>query len=283
VVTPTKEGYQFSPASQSVTIADANKEVIDFTATAGYTISGKVTVTGVGLSGVTMTLSGGVSLTTTTDSLGDYSFNNLGNGTYIITPSKEGYGFSPLSETVTISGANQGNIDFSATLGYTISGQVTLKNSGLSGVTITLSGDDSDTTITDSEGNYVFTGLSDGSYTVTPSKEGYEFDPSSQEVTISGASEINIDFTAEVLSLPKIFFIAPISSVPGQILNIIGKNFGNEPGENGKVNFGTKNPKIRSWSNWKILIDIPKGSGKVKVSVTTDEGTSNEKNFFYIK
>jgi inhibitor of cysteine peptidase len=284
VVTPTKEGYQFSPASQSVTITDSNKDGINFTATAGFTISGKVTIDDSGLGEVTMTLSGGVSLTTlttTTTSLGEYSFSNLSSGTYTVTPSRAGYGFTPVSQMITISNANVENVDFSAAFGYSISGQVARNDSGLKGVTMTLSGDDSDTTTTDSEGNYLFTGLSDGSYTVTPTKQGFEFDPSSQDVTISGASETGVDFTAERTSAPTIFFIAPISGKSGQLLNIIGKKFGNEPGENGKVNIGSTTAKVKSWSNWKILVTVPKGSGVVKVSVTTDQGTSNEKNFIY--
>jgi hypothetical protein len=66
-------------------------------------------------------------------------------------------------------------------------------------------------------------------------------------------------------------------------MNIIGWNFGDAQGTTGKVNFGEKLTKVKFWSNWKILVTVPKGSGTVKVSVTTSEGTSNEKNFSYIK
>lgn len=79
---------------------------------------------------------------------------------------------------------------------YSISGQVTSNGTGLSGVSITLSGDSSDTTTTDSAGNYSFSGLSNGSYMVTPSLTGYTFDPTSRNVTISGQNETGIDFSA---------------------------------------------------------------------------------------
>ncbi|MCX5885758.1 MAG: carboxypeptidase regulatory-like domain-containing protein, partial [Proteobacteria bacterium] len=187
-VTPAKSGYQFSPSSQAVTIADLNRDGIDFTASYGYTISGKVTISGAGLSGVTMTLSGGISKITTTNTDGVYAFSELGNGTYTVTPVKEGYGFSPSSQSVTVLNENKEDVDFSASLGFSISGKVTFNSAGLSGVTMTLSGDDSDTTETDSEGYYSFIGLSNGSYTVTPGKGGYEFDPESKDVTISDAS-----------------------------------------------------------------------------------------------
>jgi len=282
-VTPAKSGYQFSPSSQAVTIADLNRDGVDFTATYGYTISGKVTISGAGLSSVTMTLSGGISKTTTTNTDGAYSFTELGNGTYMVTPAKSGYGFSPSSQSVTVLNENKEDVDFSASLGFSISGQVTFNNAGLAGVTMTLSGDDSDTTETGSEGYYSFIGLSNGSYTVTPGKSGYEFDPESKDVTISDASAADVNFTAARVPAPTIFFIVPKTGKEGQLMNIIGYNFGDNQGTTGKVNFGEKSTKVKFWSNWKILVTVPKGSGTVKVSVTTSEGTSNEKNFFYIK
>jgi inhibitor of cysteine peptidase len=283
VVTSAKAGYQFSPSSQAVTIADLNRDGVDFTATYGYTISGKVTISGAGLSSVTMTLSGGISKTTTTNTDGAYSFTELGNGTYTVTPAKSGYGFSPSSQSVTVLNENKEDVDFSASLGFSIAGQVTFNNAGLAGVTMTLSGDDSDTMETDSAGYYSFIGLSNGSYTVTPGKNGYEFDPESKDVTISDASAADVNFTAARVPAPTIFFIVPKTGKEGQLMNIIGWNFGDAQGTTGKVNFGEKPAKVKFWSNWKILVTVPKGSGTVKVSVTTSEGTSNEKNFSYIK
>jgi len=285
-VTPFKPGYYFIPGSTQVTIQDASQTNVNFSAVLGsygYTISGKVSISGAGLSGVTMTLSGGISKTTTTNTDGAYSFSELGNGTYTVTPTKAGYGFSPSSQSVTVLNENKEDVDFSASLGFSISGQVTFNNAGLAGVTMTLSGDDSDTTETDSEGYYSFIGLSNGSYTVTPSKGGYEFDPVSQDVTISDASAADVNFTAARVPAPTILFIVPKTGKEGQLMNIIGWNFGDAQGTTGKVNFGEKLAKVKFWSNWKILVTVPKGSGTVKVSVTTSKGTSNEKNFSYIK
>jgi hypothetical protein len=283
VVTPTKSGYQFFPSSQSVTIADFNKDGVNFTTTFGYMISGKVTIGGTSLSGVTMTLSGGVSKITITTTDGTYSFSGIENGTYVVTPGKDGYGFSPASQTVIIADSNEENIDFSASLGFSISGRVTYNGAGLIGVTMTLSGDDNDTTGTNSDGNYSFIGVANGSYTVTPGKSGYEFDPVSQDVTIADASEVDINFVSESVPVPRIFFIAPINGKKGTLVNIIGLNFGDVQGSVGKVNFGETTVKIKFWSNWKILVNAPKGKGVVPVSVTTSEGTSNAKNFSYIK
>jgi hypothetical protein len=56
-------------------------------------VSGRITAGGSGLSGVTVTLG---SLTTTTDANGNYSFSNVPDGTYTVTPSLTGYTFNPV-------------------------------------------------------------------------------------------------------------------------------------------------------------------------------------------
>jgi hypothetical protein len=80
---------------------------------------------------------------------------------------------------------------------YSISGRVTSKNKGLAGVTMTLSGAASATVMTDTSGNYTFTELANGGYTVTPSKTGYTFTPTNRAVTISGANVTGQDFTGK--------------------------------------------------------------------------------------
>ena len=91
-----------------------------------------------------------------------------------------------------------GDVGFTVEV-YSISGTVTLNGSGLSGITMTLGGDSSGTTITDEDGNYSFTGLSNGTYTVTPTKDGYTFEPTSRDVTISDADVTGVDFAASVV------------------------------------------------------------------------------------
>ena len=85
----------------------------------------------------------------------------------------------------------------------TISGAVTTEEKsdqpgkGQAGVTITVSGSsggDTQTTTTDSSGNYVFQ-VQNGKYTVTPSLSGYSFTPTSTPVTVSNADVPNTDFT----------------------------------------------------------------------------------------
>ncbi len=67
-----------------------------------FTISGNV-----GLGGVSIALSGGASGSTTSDAGGAYSFPGLAaGGSYVVTPSKAGYAFSPVSQSVAALTAN---------------------------------------------------------------------------------------------------------------------------------------------------------------------------------
>lgn len=76
-----------------------------------YSISGTVSGSGT----TTVTLSGPVSRSTPTDSLGKFTFGSLPNGSYVVAPSKSGYTFTPVTRSVTINGA-------SVTTGVTFTG-----------------------------------------------------------------------------------------------------------------------------------------------------------------
>jgi hypothetical protein len=65
-----------------------------------------------------------------------------------------------------------------------------------SGATMTLSGAASRTATADALGNYSFTGLLNGSYTVSAAKTGFAIAPASQAVTISGANVGGVSFSA---------------------------------------------------------------------------------------
>jgi hypothetical protein len=74
----------------------------------------------------------------------------------------------------------------------TISGNVSTNGVNAS---VALSGTASGTTTADSSGNYTFTGLANGSYTISPTKGGYTFSPTSQQVTVNGANVSGVNFT----------------------------------------------------------------------------------------
>jgi hypothetical protein len=71
---------------------------------------------------------------------------------------------------------------------YTISG-----NAGVAGATMAAG---TASTTADGSGDYVLTSLVAGSYTVTPSKSGCTFTPTSQSVTLVAANVAGVDFTA---------------------------------------------------------------------------------------
>ena len=83
-----------------------------------------------------------------------------------------------------------------ATTGYVISGYVeTTDGIGIDNVEMCLSGDISDTVLTDSDGYYEFTNLYAGIYTVTPSKAGWTFNPPRRDYDPLNSDMIEQNFT----------------------------------------------------------------------------------------
>jgi hypothetical protein len=163
-----------------------------------YTISGQITASGTGLSGVTVALSGAASAATTTGGNGNYSFTGLRSGTYTVTPSRTGYTFTPPSQTFTNMNSSQtASFTASAAVTYVISGRITRSGIGLGSVTVALSGASTSTTSTTSSGSYSFSGLASGTYTVAPARSGYAFTPTSRTFTNMGSSQ-TANFTATV-------------------------------------------------------------------------------------
>jgi hypothetical protein len=86
---------------------------------------------------------------------------------------------------------------------YAISG--TVSGAVADGALITLGGDASRTATTAGGGLFSFTGLADGSYTLTPSMAGYTFSPAIRSVTVNGAGVTGQDFVSTASS-GSIFF-----------------------------------------------------------------------------
>ena len=78
---------------------------------------------------------------------------------------------------------------------FSISGSLSPLTGG-AGATVTLSGPASATTIADAAGNYTFSGLANGTYTVTPTNTGFAFSPVSKNVTVNGTNVSGVNFTA---------------------------------------------------------------------------------------
>ncbi|MBL8140554.1 MAG: CSLREA domain-containing protein [Acidobacteria bacterium] len=176
------------------------------------------------LANVTMTLSGDASVTTVTDAMGYYEFGNLVQdsvialgagrrgdaltvgGNYTVTPSLAGFVFTPSSRSYINLVANQANQDFAGTMLFTISGQVRdLNDTGVANVTMTLSGGASDTRTTDLNGDYSFTLPEGATYTVTPSRGTFVFDPASLTFPNLSKNEVAPFFVAQVGEFTRYF------------------------------------------------------------------------------
>jgi hypothetical protein len=192
-----------------------------------FSISGTISPAANG-SGATLTLGGATNATTTADSSGNYSFASLANGSYTVTASQNGFSFSPSILQETVSGANVAGVNFAASPGspttYSISGTISPAADG-DGVTVTLSGAISTITTANSSGNYAFTGLTPGSYTVTASQNGLTFSPPSSQVTVSGANVTGVNFTVSTGSTNTFSIsgtISPAANGAGVTLTLSG-------------------------------------------------------------
>jgi hypothetical protein len=161
-----------------------------------YSISGTISPSAGG-NGATLSLSGVSTASATADTSGNYTFTGLANGTYVVAPNHTGYAFAPGTQAVTVNGSNVTGVNFTATSQQTFSISGTISpTTGGAGATVTLGGATAASTTSDSAGAYTFTGLVNGSYTVTPTGRGFSYSPASQNVTLSGANVSAINFTA---------------------------------------------------------------------------------------
>jgi hypothetical protein len=195
-INPSHAGYTFTPVTQSATVNGANVTGINFSGVAQiFSISGTISPISGG-SGATVTLSGAATATMTASTSGAYTFNGLSNGTYAVTVSHVGYLFTPASQTAVVNSANVTGLNFAATAQtFSISGTISPVLGG-GGATVTLSGAGNAIASANSTGAYSFTGLGNGSYTVTPSNAGYTFTPANQSATVNGANLAGINFAA---------------------------------------------------------------------------------------
>ena len=190
-VTPIKTGCLFNPASSSF-IEIVSDQTLNFTGTSSitYTLSGTVS----GADGVTITLGGDASGSQVVNDGGSYSFVVADGGSYTVTPTKSGYTFTPSGKNFDTVSSDQAQNFTAQVITHTISGTV----SGAAGVTMSLSGDASESTVVNSDGGmYSFTVSEGGSYTVTPSKSGYTFTPSGKTFSAVTSNTIQ-DFTAVI-------------------------------------------------------------------------------------
>ena len=212
------------------------------TITVSYGISGSVTLNGSGLSDVKVSTDASHFAYTT--SSGTFTITGLSNGTYTVTPVLIGYTFSPASQSVTINGANVTGVNFTASVvTYSISGTVTHDGSGLPSatMTLTLNGTTVGSQQTSTGGTYSFTGLTNGTYVVTPSVSDYVFTPASQNVTVNYASVAGVNFSGSIQGVAGTITITGTDlPLPGSTVAVAGSagTFTGATSDNGAYSIG---------------------------------------------
>ncbi len=184
-VTPSMEGYTFEPPNITYSKITGDQSQ-DFTAEViTYIISGKTDIEGVlmnGLPGNPITGSDGVYKAAV-----DYNWS----GTVI--PTKEGYIFTPPQKPYSPVKRNQVNHNYTgALITFTISGYAGAEGIVMNG----LPGNP----VSRKDGLYSTTVKFGWSGTVTPTKEGYTFDPPNMQYTDLINGQTNENYTAEILT-----------------------------------------------------------------------------------
>ena len=188
--------YGFDVTSENVTVALKETAAVEFGGIMLRTaaIEGAVTVKGGALPGVTVTVSGGPKgeeHTATTNGAGMYGVDELHAGDYSVAISgydTREYGFEVTTKPVSVGLRETADVAFDGILLRTagVSGRVTVDGEAMSGLTVTLSGEEDRTGMTSSDGQYAFSGLAAGDYMLALSgydEDEYEF-PASMSVPL---------------------------------------------------------------------------------------------------
>ncbi len=187
-VTASANGH--ASRGSPVTVTSGNTVTLNFqlNPTAAGAITGQVTdsSTGAAISGATVSYSGG---STTTDSSGNYTLSNVAPGSYTVTAAATNYVSASSTASVTSGNATTLNFQLNPAPGNTpgmLQGRVTNISTGgaVSGATVSFSGG---STTTDSSGNYSFSNVAPGTYTVTASHTGF-FNVTHSVTLASGAT-----------------------------------------------------------------------------------------------
>ena len=175
--------------SENVTVALKETATVEFDGIMLRTaaIEGEVTVKGDALPGVTVTVAGGPKddkYTATTNGAGVYEVGDLHAGDYSVTISgydTDEYGFEVTTKSVSVGLRETAEVAFDGILLRTagVSGRVSVDGEAMSGLAVTLAGEEDRSGTTNADGQYAFSGLAAGDYTLTLSgydTDEYEFD-----------------------------------------------------------------------------------------------------------
>jgi len=215
-VTPSLIGYLFSPTSYSTACLTSSITDCNFVGVSSIVyIQGTIKhskdseTPGQPIEDIVVYLTGTVTSSFTTTAEGVYLFNQLpAERQYTVTPSDPDLGFEPLSISTPSLLGNVTDWNFVGFAATSISGHVKgdIKG-GVNMCLLYLSNGSTAAYITASDGYYEFKNLPDNSsYTVTPSKMYYSFDPSQRKFSdIAGDNPLPstaADFTSRYIAPP---------------------------------------------------------------------------------
>jgi type II secretory pathway component GspD/PulD (secretin) len=184
-VTPMKDGFTFEPSSRPYT------KVIQEQANQGYTATAIIlTISGTtGVEGVTMI---GLPSAPVIDANGSYAAKVPYNWSGTITPTKEGYKFTPANIPYASVTVNRTKQDYTAqVITFTISGTAGVGGTTMEGLP--------NNPVTGTDGNYVATVPYGWKGAVRPKREGYSFDPLSRDYPAIASVQTNQSYTATLL------------------------------------------------------------------------------------
>ena len=204
------EDVGFGSTSATAEVAVGESKVTNFEGTylRASGVQGQVSIEGRGLPGVTVTMQGrGENLTATTNGGGQYAFDDLRKGDYSIAISgydDDEYGFDVTSKSVSVAYGETASVPFEGTALRTaeIRGRVTVEGKALDGVTISLSGKEDKSVVTNAAGRFVFDRLHAGTYAIDISgydTDEYGFDVTSQSVTVALKETATAEFDGIML------------------------------------------------------------------------------------
>lgn len=192
VLTPEKAGFSFTPASITLNDIQEDADLESFTAIPNsslHTISGGV----VGTNGILISLTGDLTDSQTIDEGDVFSFNVSSGDNITVTPSKDGFNFTPASISITDVQTDSILETFSAAIKtFTITGTIT----GANGVLVSMTGDASDSQTIDEGLTYSFTVDYGQSVIITPEKDDFSFTPASISLNAVAADQSGQDFSA---------------------------------------------------------------------------------------
>ena len=223
------DDYEFETTSMNVSVALGETANVPFEGTLLRTsgIAGRVSVEGMGLDGVEVTLAGAAEAAATTSNGGQYAFAGLAEGTYVVSmmnPNETAYSFETMTATVVLGDAESNITNFDGTHTRTASvsgvafvdeapadGMRTANEPALAhaGLPVALQGpgvNDVQVAVTDADGAYMFSSLTAGSYRVLVNLDektaaaiaaagfAYKGDLTGEIVTVDAGGSASVNF-----------------------------------------------------------------------------------------